>query len=1621
MPSPLDGDERLTKEYPMKLSLGQERLWLIQQLDQTSAAYNIPIVLRFRDGVDYAALDRALDLLATRHPVLRWAFVVDESGTPAAKPVPDFRIPVARRTAADSRNGWQTHAADLAREPFDLAAAPPVRAMVVECADGSAVLCLVNHHIITDGRSIQIVTEDLIAFYRGQLPAPLDVTYQDFVAWQRASTDADSAAEHLEYWRRELAGFEPLRLPTDRPRSADPGFAGDHVDFELPTELTASFSAFALRNRCALSSAVAAVFQALLALHSGQEDITIGTVLAGRDDRRFADVLGFFVNTVVLRTQITPSTSFRELIRTARTKMVAAYAHQQAPFEQVVAEIRPERDPGRNAIFDVVVVHNGEVPAPGEDEISSVPWAGVATRFDLELVTHMQDGELHGSLVFRTSLFHRSTAKRLVSRLIRLVEHALANPDEPMFEYLRGQLDYWRRELADAPAALDLPTDRARQPVASYRGDSVSFEVDPGVAAQLRELSSRHDVTLFMTLLAAYNLTLSRYARTTDVTVGIPTESDANLLILRTDLSGDPAFPELLDRVRKTTLGAYAHQDVPFERLVEELAPHRDFSRNPLAQAAFQLVDVPLPEVSPLGTQAVPFDLECHVAERNSGLQVRVDYNADLFDRVTIDRFIGHFHQLLASVGAGPEQPLSTLSIMSDAEIRRLTQDWNDTTEPLPSPATVPAIFAEQVRRRPHATALISGENSLTYTELDIRSNQLAHRLRTLGAGPETVVGVCLPRSIELITALLAIVKTGAAYLPIDPEYPEERQRFLRTDGETQFVITADLIGDPTIDAEPSTALESEVVPQDLAYVIYTSGSTGRPKGVEIEHRSIIRLVTGLPAGILGPSEVLLHASAVSFDAATFEIWGALLTGATCVVSTERVLTAGPLADAIARHRISTLWLTSSLFNHIVDEDTAALTGLRQLLVGGEALSVAHIRRAVAALPGTRIFNGYGPTECTTFATCHPITNPVAAETNNIPIGRPIGNTRVYVLDDNGELAPTGVPGELHVAGLGIARGYRGQPELTAERFVPNRYDTDGDRLYRTGDIVRHNANGDIEYLGRSDDQVKIRGFRIEPREIEAVLQTHRDIAQAAVVTREDATGQKRLVAYLVCNGVVDDHALRTHLRRELPEYMVPAAFVSLPELPLTINGKLDTRALPEPASGSDSAAKSVRPQNPTEETLADIWTRILGIETVGRDENFFDLGGHSLQAAQLVVRIQETFRLNLPLRALFERPTIAKLAEEINGGRRTSTTRVRSFDPQPMLRDIIPDPLPPSGSGEIADILLTGATGFVGAYLVRALLTRPGVRVHCLVRATDEQAGWRRLRANLDHYGLSDEIDQERIEVVPGDLAAPGLGLTTETFDRLAGEIDLICHNGARVDALSSYEQLEEANIGGTRELIRLAATTRLKQLQFVSTISAADEGGGRSGYAETKSHAEQLIIAAHDRGMPAAIYRLPRIVGDSRTGQGNTRDIMLRVLRTILELGAAPDTELAEPWIAVDETADLLARLGTEQPRNGGRFVLTSRRPVRLTHLLDLLRGTGMVIDTRPVGDWLAMLADHSPEEHAILKLLFESASDTTGDSQPGREFAPIVVHGPDDSALLRYVDRMLVRTDQEGLLQI
>ncbi|OZF41328.1 non-ribosomal peptide synthetase [Rhodococcus sp. 14-2470-1a] len=1615
----------------MRLSPGQERLWLVQQLDQTSAAYNIPIVLRFRGGIDSIALESALAQLVKRHPVLNWLYTANEVGIPCATTVPGFRIPVARRIADPGENGWRTHAADLAAEPFDLAAAPPVRAMVIECSDGSSVFCLVNHHIITDGRSIQIVTEDLIAFYGSKTPPRLDVTYADFVAWQRSVTDDDSVAQHLNYWRNELDGFEPLRLPIDQPRSATPQFASDHVDFELPIELTSKLRAFALRQRSPLSSTMAALFQALLSLHSGQEDITIGTVLAGRDDRRFADVLGFFVNTVVLRTHVTQSTTFRDLLQVARNKMVEAYAHQQAPFEQVVAQVRPNREAGRNAIFDVVVVHNGEIASADDGEITTVPWAGVATRFDLELVTHVQDGRLCGSLVFRSSLFRRSTATRLVSRLAWLIERALDHPDEPIFGSLSEQIDYWRSELANTRPALDISFNHLRPEVFPRDSASVSFDVEPFVAERLRGQESRRGIGLFTALLAGYAVVLSRYARVNKVAVGTSVTArllpeplvghEVNTLVMGVDLSGDPTFSELMDRVQTTVSGAYANPDVPFERLVAELVQTREFNRGDLTQVGLQVVSTPFSEELPDSSGAGLYDLLCRMSDVDGRLEGRLDYAPELFDRVTIERFANNFRRLLSSAADNPDRSLSALPMLSDVEVRQLTIDLNDTTVPLPTPATVPSAFADQVRHRPHATALACGDASLTYAELDIRSTQFAHRLQTLGAGPGTLVGVCMPRSIDLVIALLAVLKTGAAYVPVDPEFPDERQELILGDSGALFAITADLINDPSVYSEPTIALQVAAKPDDLAYVIYTSGSTGIPKGVEIEHRSIIRLVTGLPDGVLGPSKVVLHASAISFDAAVFEVWGALLTGATCVVSTDRVLTALPLAAAIARHRVSTLWLTSSLFNHVVDEDTTALTGLRHLLVGGEALSVAHIRRAATVLGDTQLFNAYGPTECTTFVTCYPISAPLPNGINNIPIGRPIGNTRVYILDDHDQLVPIGVPGHLHVAGIGVARGYRGQPDLTAQHFATKNHDAIRDRLYATGDLVRYNENGQMEYLGRIDSQVKIRGYRIEPREIEAALHDHPDIANAAIVTRESSSGEKELVAYLQPSekAVLNENTVRSHLRHKLPEYMVPSLYVSLLQLPLTINGKLDYKALP-PATGDirlNTAPTLAPPRNQTEETLLQIWTTVLNTDTMGRDDSFFDLGGHSLKAAQLVVQIEKSFGVLLPLRTLFERPTIAMQAREIEGGPERQTAPSRTFDPHRALHDVVPHHLPPRKRRQISNILLTGATGFVGAFLLRELLAQTNARIFCLVRADDERSGLERLCANLKRYELWHDVDQERVTVVRGDLALPGLGLSNPAFEQLASDIDLICHNGAHVDALSSYEQLEAANVGGTRELIRLASTTSSKHLQFVSTISAGDVTGPRSGYAETKLDAEELVHAANRLGVSAAIYRLPRVVGDTHSGQGNARDIMLRVLRIILELGAAPDTALEEPWIAVNDVASRLVKLATRQAIEGSRFVLTSEPPVRLTHLVDLLRHAGTYVATQPLVDWLTSLEAYSPEEHAILKVLFDAAPRDSNNilSPQTNEFTSVVVRRPDDVALLRYIDRMLVRSPQ------
>jgi len=853
----------------------------------------------------------------------------------------------------------------------------------------------------------------------------------------------------------------------------------------------------------------------------------------------------------------------------------------------------------------------------------------------------------------------------------RLTETALAD-----------HLAYWRTQLAGAPAVLDLPFDRPRPAEQAFRGETQFFVVPPAVASALAGLARRQGATLFMVLVAAWKVLLYRYTGQPDIVVGTPianrnrTELEqligffVNTLVLRTTLSGQLTFLELVSRVREVTLGAYAHQDLPFEKLVEELQPERNLNHNPLFQVLFALQNTPSPGQGATAgaaaggagaptviASAAKFDVSMFLGETSNGLVGELEYNTDLFDTGTATRMIGHYLELLSAVVARPEQRLAELPLLTRAERRQILDDWSRGASVGDAlPVCVHRLFEAQVDRSPAAIAVELGSEALTYGELDRRANRLAHELRTLGAGPDQPVAVRLRRSLDAVIAPLAVLKAGAAYVPLDPDYPAARLALMTEDAAARIVITeawlADL--DAAIDRDetrPDIAVELD----DLAYIIYTSGSTGRPKGVAMPHRPL----AGLIAWHLGDPELAqpmrtLQFASLAFDVSFQEMFATWCTGGTLVLVDEHTRRdPAQLLRYLGEARVERLFLPPVVLAQLAGAAAVAASvppAIREIVTAGEQLLVTPaIQALVDRVEGLRVRNQYGPTE-THVVTEHVLRGPSRSWPATPPIGHPIAGARVFLLDGQRQLVPAGVPGELFLGGPVVARGYLGRAALTAERFVP---DPDsaapGGRLYRTGDLARYLPDGSIQFLGRADHQVKIRGFRIECGEVEAVLAEHPAVRGVAVVAREEVPGDKQLVAYVVpqAGATLTDDDVRGFLRQQLPEHMVPSAIVALDALPLSPNGKLDRGALP--SSGERRlrpSGSAVAPRTSLEATIATIWREVLRLNSVGVHDSFFDLGGHSLLATQIMSRIREALDVEVPLRRLFERPsTIADLA----------------------------------------------------------------------------------------------------------------------------------------------------------------------------------------------------------------------------------------------------------------------------------------------------------------------------------------------------------------------------------------
>ncbi|HEY0739193.1 MAG TPA: amino acid adenylation domain-containing protein, partial [Herpetosiphonaceae bacterium] len=918
-------------------------------------------------------------------------------------------------------------------------------------------------------------------------------------------------------------------------------------------------------------------------------------------------------------------------------------------------------------------------------------------------------GVLVRELVALYSSFAAGQASPLAPLPIQYADYAMWQREWLTGEVLEAQLDYWRQQLDPAGSGtptLDLPTDWPRPAVQSFRGARCPFTIDRSLTDALNRLSRHEGATLFMTLLATFNVLLARYTHQSDIVVGSPianrTQDDlegligffANTLALRTDLSGQPSFRDLLGRVRETALGAYAHQELPFELLVEELQPQRDLSRNPLFQAMFVLQNAPIAvlEAPDLVLQPLTFerdialfDISLVMEETPAGLRGVFEYATDLFEATTIERMIGQFQQLLVQIAADAEQRVWSLPLLTAAE-QQAIDDWNATVAEFSADRCVHDLFVEQAARTPDAIAVVADNQNYTYAELDRRANRLAHDLRAIGVGPEVRVGVCMERSLDLIVALLGVLKAGGAYVPIDLGYPQERTQFILADAAIAVVLTQTRLQDslpalaiPVVCVDrdlpqhPDTPPEVAVDPDNLAYIIYTSGSTGQPKGVAVPHRSLVNHNLAVAKEyVLEASDRVLQFSSPSFDVAAEEIYPCWLSGATLVLCPDACRAS--LIDFLAfveRERLTLVNLPTSFWHEWVAALTYASSplpeSLRLVIVGSEATLPDRVAEWLR-LVGDRVgwINAYGLTETTITSTIYaPDFGRISSSLANVPIGRPIANTQIHLLDRYLRPVPIGAPGELCIAGLGLTRGYLDRPDLTAERFVPNPFASEpGTRLYRTGDLARFLADGSLLLMGRIDQQVKLRGFRIELGEIEAALAQHPGVREAIVVARDDAPGEKRLVAYVVENGeprtenlgddsdgsrsakghpVLGSAELREHLGARLPAYMVPSAFVVLDALPQTPNGKIDRRALPKPDEERQQHT-FVAPRTPVEQTLAAIWSAVLGVQQLGIHDNFFALGGDSILSIQIIARAHQA-GIHLHPRQLFQHQTIAELA----------------------------------------------------------------------------------------------------------------------------------------------------------------------------------------------------------------------------------------------------------------------------------------------------------------------------------------------------------------------------------------
>jgi amino acid adenylation domain-containing protein/thioester reductase-like protein len=1191
---------------------------------------------------------------------------------------------------------------------------------------------------------------------------------------------------------------------------------------------------------------------------------------------------------------------------------------------------------------------------------------------------------------------------------------------------------YWKKYNLSALPKLSLPfenkliVDSAKFSIGSYK-----FKMESKLLVKIAAIVEKYQFSISDFLLSCWQILLWRFAKKSNIVIGLAADGRkyeeletvvgliTKYLPISLKLENNLVFREVLQIVSESVQEAGEWQEYfAWENFAGFTDTDIDSAYLPfnfefqVETAKYYAEEVCFSINQQFAcTDRFKIKLSCH--QKIDCLTATFDYDVNLFTAEVIELLAGNFQTLVESAVDAPNTRIDHLEILNENERQQLLTVFNNTQANFPQDKCFQQLFAEQVLRTPESIAVVFEDQKLTYEQLNSRSNQLAHYLQKLGVKPEVLVGIYMERSsktlpkasLDMIVSLLAILKAGGAYLPLDPALPAaalayrlqdagvsvlltQRSLISKIPTDTTHIICLDTDWEVINSENPEDCL-SKVQANNLVYAIYTSGSTGQPKAVAIAHRQLVNYIYAIIDRLdFAKGASFATVSTFAADLGNTVIFPALCTGGCLhIISQETAADPQALADYFQRHPIDYLKIVPShLAALLAASPTSSILPRKSLILGGEASSWQLINQLQELAGECQIFNHYGPTETTVGVLTYPITQQTQQLSSTVPLGQPLANTQVYVLDEQLQLVPIGVPGELYIGGAGLARGYLNQPELTATRFIQNPFVSDSQaRLYKTGDQVRYLIDGNLEFLGRVDRQVKIRGFRIELEEIETTLKQHSGVQEVVVTATEETLGNKRLVAYIVINPQLrlNNHnyqatasVLRSFCLDKLPEYAIPSTLVLLKALPLTANGKIDYQALPTPEQNRPELEQVyVAPRTNLERQLAEIWSEILGLEQVGIYDNFFELGGHSLLITQLLAKFRKALRVELPLKVLFDAPTIAELAAQIDSKQIADTSTI-NLDSEAILDpSIVPatkyihKQTPPTA------ILLTGATGFLGAFLLYELLQQTTADIYCLIRAKTTAIATEKLQNHLKSYLLWDESFHERIIPLIGDLSQSLLGLSVDKFAAIAAQIDIIYHNGAFVNFTYPYSQLKAANVLATQEILRLAAEIKVKPVHFISTIGvvgAADSAVEiireetpinhsakiSSGYTQSKWVAEKLVTIAGDRGIPISIYRPGRISGDSKTGVCNIDDHTFRMIRGCIQLGSVPKDNTMVNLTPVDYASQAIVYLSQQEASLGQVFHLINPQPLPWGEVVNSIVSFGYSLKQIDYPQWRSQL---------------------------------------------------------------